>query len=277
LLYLHFTHGGEAIVAPNGSIALRSAQQIPAASPDLTLWAERQGDRGIVVHQGTSGDVVAEVSLEALPQGPPWPGNEARPDQIALHPQGHLLAATNGSGTVVVWDLRSGDVVTTIAGSSADQLSPDIQGLAFSPDGTRLVVKSPSNVVRLFRVGTTGTWQVLGSQQIPFGVTAGKPFFSSDGQFVAVDGGRVYDGRTLEPIIEMSTGPGTRFTTDGRALVGITGMPFEDRPDPRLVLRLSLATDDLLTQACGLANRDLTDDEWLRYMGPDTPRRSTCS
>ena len=39
----------------------------------------------------------------------------------------------------------------------------------------------------------------------------------------------------------------------------------------------SLSGDDLIDTACQLAGRDLTEDEWAKYIGDSVPYRATCS
>jgi hypothetical protein len=38
----------------------------------------------------------------------------------------------------------------------------------------------------------------------------------------------------------------------------------------------SVQDDVLLSFACRLANRNLTDTEWARFFGPDVPYMATC-
>ncbi len=39
----------------------------------------------------------------------------------------------------------------------------------------------------------------------------------------------------------------------------------------------SLRDDDLTETACRLAGRDLTEDEWAKYVGDSVPYRATCT
>lgn len=40
--------------------------------------------------------------------------------------------------------------------------------------------------------------------------------------------------------------------------------------------RWSLHADDLIETACRLAGRDLTEDEWPKYVGDSVPYRAAC-
>jgi hypothetical protein len=97
---------------------------------------------------------------------------------------------------------------------------------------------------------------------------------------VVVDGLFVLDGRTLAPITTLLDGPGavTRFTSDGDSLVTISVPQGTPQNAQRSVVRWSLSTDELTATACRIAGRNLTRDEWNRYLGSTgAPYRDTCS
>jgi WD40 repeat protein len=58
------------------------------------------------------------------------------------------------------------------------------------------------------------------------------------------------------------------FSPDGRTLASASR-------DTTIIL-WDVSLDSWRTRACALAHRNLSDDEWARYM-PETPYRETCS
>lgn len=215
------------------------------------------------------------IPLDALPDD----DITMQVDSVALDPTGSRLAATNATGTTVVWDVGSGAVLTTIEGTSADRISFPLWGLAFSPDGDRLVVKSPSNTVRMYAAGGTPRWELVATQQLTIDY-AGRVVFSPDGALIAVDGLFLLDGETLQPITTLLAGPGavTRFTGDGRSLVTVASSGLEGPDEFREVTEWTVSTDVLSTEACRIAGRDLTVDEWRRHMGGSGEAyRRTCT
>jgi WD40 repeat protein len=268
--------GGGAVVArPDATVIGRTPGQVRTTSRDGSTLAVAEPGRSVSIVRTADLSVVATIDLEALPDD----DLPTQADSIALGPDGSLLAATNGTGSTVVWDVASGRVLTRLDGRPTDQLSFPLWGLGFSPDGSRLVVKSPANDVRMYRVGGTGEWETLATERLP-AQYAGRVVFSPDGELVVVDGLFVLDGRTLAPITTLLDGPGavTRFTSDGDSLVTISVPQGTPQNAQRSVVRWSLSTDELTATACRIAGRNLTRDEWNRYLGSTgAPYRDTCS
>jgi WD40 repeat protein len=78
--------------------------------------------------------------------GPPLPGNART---MALSPDGHLLATTEGDGSIRLYDLRSG----AAAGAPLIGDGGAVQTLAFSPDGSQIASAQNDGVLRLWRTG----------------------------------------------------------------------------------------------------------------------------
>jgi DNA-binding SARP family transcriptional activator/WD40 repeat protein len=175
-------------------------------------------------------------------------------------PRSHEVLLPLAGGTVV--DLRSGDIRP--AGLGVEPF-----GLAYSPDGARLVVTN--------RDGSVGLWDVAAQRWItsptdaqPFAGWA--PAWAPDGsEFVLVASGRAgrWDGRTgtflgAATVGDVST-PG--YAVDGRRilLVGNTGSVY--------VWDLNPAS--WMAAACRMAGRDLTEKEWSAQL-PGRPREVVC-
>ncbi len=75
---------------------------------------------------------------------------------LAFHPESKLIAVGSGSKTVKVWDVTTGKVVKTLKGHTQV-----VQGVAFSPDGTRLLSGScEGNPHYLGKAGEVKVWDV---------------------------------------------------------------------------------------------------------------------
>lgn len=261
---INLRDGAGAVVArTDGTVVGRTVGQIAVVSRDGTRLVERDSARSVRVLDAADLSVVRRISLTALPED----DVDSAPDVVAVDPSGRLLAATNATGDTVVWNVASGAVVTTLPGRSVDRITYPLFGLAFSPDGTKLVVKTPSNDVRMYEVSTSSDWAVAATQRLP-GEYAGRVVFSPDGTLVVVDGLYLLDGRTLDPIVYLRSSPGavTRFSSDGRFLVTVSSPLGGDPAVPRAVTRWTLDAEMLRSEACRIAGRGLTIDERNRYL-----------
>jgi WD40 repeat protein len=255
---------GSAVVTSGPRVVGRVPVPVADISRSGTRLATVPSDARVVdvIDVGDLGSVTRSIELSALSPD----AYQEVPDVVALDSTGQRLAATNATGEVVVWDVSSGAVLAELPGAPVDLRSFPLFGLSFSPEGLRLVVKSPSNLVRMY---STATWTEVANQQLSARDTAGRVVFSPDGEFVAVDGLFLFDGTTLEPVARLvsGTGIGTKFSADNRYLSTIT-----DRGE---VLRWDIGVAALVDQACTLAGRNMTPQEWTRYMGA-VPYRETC-
>ncbi len=68
---------------------------------------------------------------------------------LALHPNGQILAGGTPEGQVLLWNLRSGEAVTSIPAHDSE-----ITALAFSPDGESLITGSGDRTLRLWDLTT---------------------------------------------------------------------------------------------------------------------------
>jgi WD40 repeat protein len=104
---------------------------------------------------------------------------------VAFSPDGTLLAAGSGDGTILLAHVTAtvGHVTATVLAQASGHLGP-VEAVAFSPDGHTLASASTDHTVRLWRVEGNGSLTFLatlaGHTQAVISVT-----FSSDGGTLA--------------------------------------------------------------------------------------------
>ena len=99
---------------------------------------------------------------------------------VAIHPNGHLLAAGVDSGEIRLWQRDQGQLVNILYGHTHG-----IRAVAFSPDGHLLASASRDSTLRLWAVDTGQCIRVLHGHEGPVRGVA----FSPDGSLLA-SGGR---------------------------------------------------------------------------------------
>jgi WD40 repeat protein len=163
-------------------------------------------------------------------------------DNMALSPDGTVVAVVGGSEIASLWDLASGAAVT--------RLGPHfeaVQGLAFSHDGTRVATGCKNGVVRLWearsgRLLREMTGHVEGIESVAF---------SPDDRWL-ISGGddktiRIWDAATGEPrglhLGHVERIWGVSLSPDGRAIASASRdgtVKLWDVPAPDVRTRLSM-------------------------------------
>ncbi len=171
-----------------------------AFSPDGGTLASASRDASIRLWSLESG---AEKSAIA--------GDKSATNAIAFSPDGTTLATGTVELQVRLLDLTTGAIKRVIAFPDA------VMELAFSPDGTLVVVSGPSGLTTLFTVAD--------GKQRPFNLRGRSAKFSGDGKTLALGlpGGGITlvdsaTGKTKKSIATPNHAPMITFSADGKTL-----------------------------------------------------------
>jgi WD40 repeat protein len=153
-------------------------------------------------------------------------------------------------------------------------LERGVSAVAISHDGRYVAAGSGDHTARVFDA-------VSGKElsRLAFESTVDAVAFSADGRYVAAASGdhtaRVFDavsGKELSRLTFESTVDAVAFSPNGRYLLTLTGLRGESEA---LLGRDLFLTRDLIDEACSRLTRNLTDEEWKRFM-PGEEYRKTC-
>ena len=301
---VHERDGTAYVPVPIAEVLTISQTEIYAVPGGRTLFAAwridpaKEEDFGIrlTLHHAPSGDLL----FDGVALGLGW----------SFSPDGRLHA-NNRVGTVVVWDLETGEEIAVLPDlTDAHQ----VRSTSFSADESRLMATTQDGRYRLW---DTVTWEPV---EIPVDLgTIPIAGFSPDGRYlalVAVDGTiTVRDAETFEEIrlLEGATPPDSsaghlNWSNDGRYLVSRfetvgrlwdvdsgrqIGAPFPNDVGrlpgaatgdvPQLVTAVGddvwiwkLDVDRWFEIACRAAGRNMSAAEWDAFGPSDASYRATC-
>ncbi|HKI17744.1 MAG TPA: PQQ-binding-like beta-propeller repeat protein, partial [Isosphaeraceae bacterium] len=226
---------------------LHHTNWVPRAvfTPDGTIIASAGWDNVIRIWDAASGQSIR--TLHAEPSPGDLPANIEIIHTLAISPDGRLVASTNRSGTVLLWDVATGRLRRMLSGHQhvrGEWNFPDRTiGVDFRPDGRQLASAGWDGTVRIWN---PETGQQVGLFQGPRGIAI-TAVYSPDGTRIAsafTDGTiRIWDptdGREIRPLPCASYDSATTmlanmvaFRPDGRWLAACSnpddGTPSEVR------------------------------------------------
>ncbi|KQU70516.1 TIR domain-containing protein [Phycicoccus sp. Root101] len=165
---------------------------------------------------------------------------------------------------VVVRDVTTGATLFTARLGSDEIAAAFAPQLTFTPDGTKLVMRTPRRLV----TWSTSSWAVTGEVLAKGCGEGAVPIADPGGAFIAA-GGRLYATGDL------STVDATLGCHDAVAYRN-GDLVLLDRVDGRLSsVTVPLRAGSLSDAACAAAGRNLGTKEWLQYL-PAAPATPTC-
>jgi WD40 repeat protein/DNA-binding SARP family transcriptional activator len=194
------------------------------------------------------------------------PSGDGGPQDIDFSPDGKLLAAATLAGNLDLWDVKTGRSLARLPNGSGGRAYDST--VRFSPDGKLLAVGDTSGSVVIWDVATH---RPVGSPLAGQNVSVDSVAFDPSGRMLVTmssDGNlRLWDVATQKLIgapIPVSTGDGNAdFFPDGTHVLGVfgsTGVVWNVDP---------VAWE---AQACRVAHRELTREEWNAFLGQRTYR-----
>lgn len=203
-------------------------------------------------------------------------GHGAEVAGLVFSPNGRTLASAGLDNNVLLWDLAASPPIPRQLQGHGDW----VLSLAFDPSGKLLASGSRDRAIRLWNTGDgkpAGRGPLISQGAYPTSLA-----FSPDGRTLAAghnDGKlTLWDVAAEQPIgaplaapVESGNAgslPALAYSTDGKRLIagntsaGITGWEVDAGSWEEI--------------ACRVANRNLRQDEWDRYVGSGWPYQTTC-
>lgn len=213
-----------------------------------------------------AGEVQVRSLASGEPVGRPLPGD--KDISVAFRPDGRQVATANGiPGRVRIWDVATGDRVAEgeIVGDGPGGFTVDSADvMAVSPDGAAVVTSNG------FARPGGRIWRRDGDElhdhELPYGEELRAAAFSPDNRVLAIAGAdgsiQFWDAARTAPIAD-------RVTLHSREVTGVTFSPDGELLASAAAdgaVRLWAAPTTWVRHACELAGRNLTREEWDRYL-----------
>jgi WD40 repeat protein len=198
------------------------------------------------------------------------PEGQGQIQSIAFSPDGKVMAYSGDFGKVRFVDMAA----RTLQQNNLDY-EENVGTLAYSPDGSILAVSS-SDKIKLWSTSTLeSAIAPMGGEQDPVESMS----FSPDGKILAAS---YFDNMIILWDVASGQRLGEPIRGD-QSKVSVNSLDFS--PDGQILATGASNGQFILWYmnpatwtdiACSIANRNLTDTEWLRYVGADEPYAKTC-
>jgi WD40 repeat protein len=266
-----------------------------AFSPNGALLATASADYKVRIWEVDTGKL----------HGPPLLGHTNEVSSVAFSSDGRMLASAGRDGVVSIWDVATGTQVRALHGHQGGVLD-----VAFRPDSTTLASVGQDSTVRVWDA-TTGN--PIGEPMQGHEGWALAVAYSRDGIIASAGGdGTVRLWRGGQQIAEMIGHPhevvGVAFRADGKVVASVgkdgterlwdvsgrrlIGEPLVHRTGELTSVsfvgdgfetasagadgQIHLTSFDLnqtVADGCAIANRNLSEDEWNKFVGTAQPYR----
>ena len=263
-----------AAAADNGSIQIwdvthRRSLGAPLDAPAGSLTSMAISPTGAILAAGyADGTIRLWDVARRRPLGGSLTSRNGGISALAFRPNGTILASGSLGGAVQFWDVASHRPRgTPLRGHAGAVLS-----LTFSPDGSLVASGGADQTVRLWDVALARS---SGAPLLGHSDTVWSVAFSPDGNTLAsgsADGtirlwSVAYRRQIGPPLVSGSTVTGLAFNGAGTVLAA--GSAYGP------VWLWDMDVGSWIRQACRIANRNLTIQEWQNYLG-SAPYHQTC-
>lgn len=209
-------------------------------------------------------------------------GDEREISEIALSPDGKTLAAGEFDGSIQLWDVnRDSPAFGQQVGSPTEGHSGLVHRMIFSPDGKLLASSGADGTIRLWdaQVGSATYAQQIGPPLVKFTTNVRALAFTPEGNYL-ISG----NNQGVITLWDVNSRQGIEVSLQGESgsLYGVFDVAFS--PDGHTlaimenagsVYLLDFSFESWRSRACQRANRNLTQEEWVRFFG-DEPYQLTC-
>ncbi|MBK9712551.1 MAG: hypothetical protein IPO81_14735 [Kouleothrix sp.] len=274
------SEGGEILL---WDVSARQARGAPKTSKTMAVKGLAfSTDGSTLISTGGLGDQdVLLWPVEAADLSRALHGHTNQVTSVAVSADGRTFASSDASGNILLWDLwseltlgRTLQLRESLYGP-ADVDAEDVRALAFSDDDRTLIGVNRDGAIDAWDIATGA--RVGGVSAFPSSEDQAAERLSPDGktkvipdeQITLVD---VDTGQTLG--IFNARASSALINHDGKHMVSYGSPAHAYLPHPPILWDLDAASWQ--AQACGIANRNLTQTEWKQFV-PGEPYRATCT